>query len=151
MAQIIETVDIDAPVSVVYNAWTRFEEFPTFLDDIDSLTQESDTRNRWRVTIAGQTREFTTEITEQHPDERIAWTSAGGDVDHAGVATFHKLSDTTSRMTVQIDWEPDSLIEKLGSAVGAPKAAVKRQLDKFKAHVESTGAGADGWRGEVPR
>lgn len=149
MSQIIETVDIDAPVSAAYNAWTKLEDFPTFLDDIDSLTQESDTRNRWRVTIAGQTREFVTEITEQHPDDRIAWTSTDGDVDHAGVATFHKLSDTTSRVTVQIDWEPEGILERLGSAVGAPKIAVKRQLEKFKQHVEKSGSGSDGWRGDV--
>lgn len=149
MAQIIETVDIDAPVSAAYNAWTRFEEFPRFLDDIDSITQDTDTRTTWRVTIAGQTREFSTDITEQHPDERVAWNSTGGEVDHAGVVTFHKLSATTSRMTVQIDWEPEGLLEKVGSAVGVPKAAVKRQLDRFKAHVESGAARPDGWRGDV--
>lgn len=149
MPQIIETVDIDAPVTAAYNAWTHFEDFPDFLDDVESITQQTDTRLAWKVSIGGQTREFVTDITEQHPDERVAWNSVGGEVDHAGVVTFHKLSDTTSRVTVQLDWEPEGLLEKLGSALGVPKNAVSRQLDKFKHHVESTGAGADGWRGDV--
>ena len=148
MTQIIETIDIDAPVSAAYGRWTRFEDFPSFLDEVDSITQDSDTRTSWTVTVGGQTRHFATEITEQHPDERVAWNSTGGDVDHAGVVTFHKLSDATSRVTVQIDWEPEGVVEKVGAVVGIPAHAVKHALEKFKAHVEEHG-GAEGWRGDV--
>src|SRR4051794_27501199 len=102
MAQVIESIDIDVPVSTSYNEWTQFESWPRFLDYVDSVTQLSDTLTHWKVTIAGQHREFDAEITEQHPDERIAWNSIGGDENHAGVITFHRLSDTTSRLTVQL-------------------------------------------------
>lgn len=101
------------------------------------------------VSIAGNTREFDTVISEQIPDDRIAWTSTGGEVDHAGVVTFHKLSDTTSRVAVQIDWEPSGLIEKAGAALDIPDRAVQRELENFKKYIETEGAADGAWRGSV--
>src|ERR1041384_930966 len=118
MTQIIETVDVDVPVTTAYNQWTQFEEFPRFLDHVESITQQDDTHQHWKVKIGGQVREFDAEITEQHPDERVAWNSTSGEVGHAGVVTFHWLDDTHTRVTVQLDWQPEGLLEKIGSASG---------------------------------
>jgi len=139
MTQIIESIDVDVPVTTAYNQWTQFESFPEFLDEVESITQLDDTHTRWKVRVGMFTREFDAEITEQHPDERVAWRSIGGDTAHAGVVTFHKLSDTSSRVTVQIDWEPSDALEKLGSLVGAGRHAVKKDLDNFKTFIERTG------------
>lgn len=148
MAQVVETIDIDVPVSVAYNQWTQFESFPEFLPEVQSVVQLDDVRNAWSVNVGGANREFETVITEQLPDDRIAWTSTGGDVDHGGVVTFHKLSETSTRVAAQIDWEPESLTEKLGAALNIPSAAVKHALSKFSEYVERRGA--DGaWRGTV--
>ena len=106
MAQIIETVDVDVPVRVAYDQWTQFESFPDFLEEVVSITQVDDTRNHWVVEVGGVRREFDTEITEQHLDDRVAWRSVGGETAHAGVVSFHRLSDDSSRVTVQIDWKP---------------------------------------------
>ncbi len=149
MSQIIENIDVDVPVTTAYNQWTQFEAFPRFLKHIESITQKDDTHLRWRVNIGGQVREFDAEITEQHPDERVAWTSTGGEVDHAGVVTFHKLEDAKSRVTVQIDWEPESLLEKLGAAAGVGQRAVKSALEDFKQYIEGQGAADGAWRGDV--
>ena len=149
MAQIIETVDVDVPVGTSYNQWTQFESFPNFLDEVEEITQTDDTHSHWKVKIAGAEREFDTVVTEQHPDERVAWTSTGGDTEHAGVVTFHKLSDTTSRLTVQIDWEPQGLLEKVGSLVGAGSHAVKKDLENFKEFIEKEGTATGAWRGDV--
>jgi uncharacterized membrane protein len=149
MTQIIETIDVDVPVTTAYNQWTQFEEFPRFLEHIESITQTDDTHTHWRVNIGGQVREFDAEITEQHPDERVAWKSTGGEVDHAGVVTFHKLSDTSSRVAVQLDWEPQGFLEKVGSAVGVPTHAVKDELDHFKTYIEAQGSADGAWRGDV--
>jgi uncharacterized membrane protein len=149
MAQIIESIDVDVPVSTAYNQWTQFESFSQFLDEVESITQTDDTHTHWKVKIGGQEREFDAEITEQHPDERVAWNSTGGDTNHAGVVTFHKLSDDTSRVTVQIDWEPEGLLEKVGSFVGAGTHAVKKDLDNFKRFIEAQGAATGSWRGDV--
>src|ERR1041384_2454245 len=149
MTQIIETIDVDVPVTTAYNQWTQFEEFPRFLDHVESITQQDDTHQHWKVKIGGQVREFAAEITEQPPDERVAGNSKSGEVDHAGVVTFHKLSDTTSRVTVQLDWEPEGLLEKLGSAVGVGNKAVKDGLQSFKEYIEAQGSADGAWRGDV--
>ncbi|WP_458042290.1 MULTISPECIES: SRPBCC family protein [Bacteria] len=149
MSQIIETIDVDVPVRAAYNQWTQFESFPHFLDEVESITQKDETHTRWKVKIGGVEREFDAEITEQHPDERVAWKSTGGDTHHAGVVTFHKLSDNETRVTVQIDWEPEGLLEKAGSLIGVGKHAVKKDLENFKKFIESQGSETGAWRGDV--
>lgn len=149
MAQAIETVDVNVPVSVAYNQWTQFTEFPKFLDEVESIDQVTDTLTVWRVKVGPVEKQFEAEITEQHPDERVAWNSTGGEVDHAGVITFHKLSDTETRLTVQIDWEPTGFLEKVGSTLGADNHAIKKDLQNFKEYIESKGSEDGGWRGDV--
>jgi uncharacterized membrane protein len=149
MPQVIETIDVDVPVSVAYNQWTLFEEFPKFLDEVESIQQVTDTLTVWKVKVGGFEREFEANITEQHPDERVAWNSTGGDTDHAGVVTFHKLGDAQTRVTVQIDWEPTGVLEKLGATLGADNHAVKKDLKNFKEFIESRGVEEGGWRGDV--
>ena len=149
MAQAIETVDVSVPVSVAYNQWTQFEEFPKFLDEVESITQTTPTLTVWKVKVGPVEKTFEAEITEQHPDERVAWNSTGGEADHAGVVTFHRLEDAKTRVTVQLDWEPQGLLEHLGSAVGVAGHAVKKDLGNFKQLVETEGQTGQGWRGDV--
>ena len=149
MSQIIETIDVEVPVTTSYNQWTQFESFPHFLSFVQSITQIDDTHNHWKVKIGAVEREFDAEITEQHPDERVAWKSVGGEVKQAGVVTFHKLSDTTSRVSVQLDWEPDGFVETIGAALGIDNASVKNDLKNFKKFIEEQGSEQGAWRGEV--
>ena len=149
MAQVVQTIDVDVPVGTAYNEWTQFENFPRFLSFVESITQQDDTHNHWKVNIGGNEREFDTVITEQVPDDRVAWTSTGGEVDHAGVVTFHKLSDTSSRLAVQIDWEPEGFIEKAGATLNIPDHAVHSELEHFKEYIEKQGTADGAWRGTV--
>ncbi|QNE46780.1 SRPBCC family protein [Glaciihabitans sp. INWT7] len=149
MSQVIQTIDVDVPVTTAYNQWTQFESFPHFLSFVESIAQIDDTHNHWVVKVGGVEREFDAEITEQHPDERVAWKSTGGDVTQAGVVTFHKLSDSTSRVTVQLDWEPEGLVEKAGAALGIDDASVKGDLKNFKKFIEEQGSEQGAWRGDV--
>ncbi len=149
MSQIQESVDVEVPVSVAYNQWTQFESFPHFMEGVESITQVDDVRNHWVTKVGGVEREFDTKITEQHPDERIAWTSTGGDVEHGGVVTFHRLDDTKTRVTIQIDWTPQGVVEKAGSAIGLDDHRVKADAKRFKEFVEERGRETGGWRGDV--
>ena len=97
MAQVVQTVDVDVPVSAAYNQWTQFESFPQFLSFVESIDQIDDTLTHWKVEIGGAEREFDAEITEQVPDDRIAWTSVDAEVKQAGVVTFHRLSDDSTQ------------------------------------------------------
>jgi uncharacterized membrane protein len=149
MSKITDHIDVDVPVSVAYNQWTQFESFPHFMSGVESITQVDDTRNHWVTNIAGVEREFDTEITEQHPDERIAWRSVGGDVEQAGVVTFHRLSDTSTRVMIQIDWQPSGVIEKVGSAINVDELQVKRDAGRFKKFIESRSQETGSWRGDI--
>ena len=140
MASVTESVDVEAPISTVYNQWTQFESFPQFMGGVEEITQIDDTHTHWVTSIGGVRREFDTEITEQHPDERVAWKSTDGTT-HAGVVTFHRLGDTTTRVTAQLDWQPEGVVEKAGAAVGVDDRQVKGDLDRFKEFIEARGAG----------
>ena len=149
MSQIQQSIDVEVPVRTAYNQWTQFESFPNFMSGVESITQLDDKRLHWVTSIAGVEREFDAEITEQHPDERVAWASTGGDAKHAGVVTFHRLDDAKSRVMVQIDWQPSGIVEKVGAAVNIDEHRVKGDLERFKDYIEATGHESGGWRGDV--
>lgn len=151
MSQVTESVDVDVPIKVAYDQWTQFESFPEFMEGVESVTQVTDTRSHWKVEVGGVTREFDTEISEQHPEERVAWTTVDGDLKQAGVVTFHKLSDTTTRVTIQMDWAPEGLAEKAGALLGVDDRRVKGDARRFKEFIESRGTPTGGWEGDVPR
>ncbi|WP_109472748.1 SRPBCC family protein [Ornithinimicrobium cavernae] len=151
MSQVTESVDVNVPIRTAYDQWTQFESFPRFMEGVQSVTQVTDTRNHWVVEVGGATREFDTEITEQHPEERIAWTTVDGDVKQAGVVTFHKLDDASTRVTIQMDWDPQGLVEKAGAAVGVDDRRVKGDAQRFKEFIEARGTETGAWRGDVPR
>src|SRR4051812_4861921 len=150
MSDMTQTIDVDVPVDVAYNQWTQFETFPEFMDGVDEITQETDTLTHWKISIAGVKREFDAEITEQKPDQRIAWKSVGG-TDHAGVVTFHKLEDEKTRVTLQLETKPEGVVEKAGDAIGLTNANAKGDLKRFKQFIESRGRETGAWRGEVDR
>ena len=150
MATVEKSIDVEAPIRQVYDQWTQFESFPEFMGGVERITQTDDRHTHWVTKIDGVEREFDAEITEQHPEERVAWKSTDGK-SHAGVVTFHKLNDTTTRVMVQIDWAPEGLIEKVGAATGFDDRQVKGDLERFKTFIESRGSATGSWRGEVPR
>lgn len=151
MAAIEQSIDVQVPVSTAYNQWTQFESFPQFMEHVETISQVSDTLTRWVTTIGGERQEFNAEITEQHPDERIAWRSITGDVNHAGVVTFHRIDDTTTRVMIQLDWEPTGAKEKVGSALGLDARQIKSDAARFKEFIEKRGVESGGWRGDVDR
>ena len=148
MSSVTESVDVEVPISTVYNQWTQFESFPEFMGGVDEITQLDDIHTHWVISVAGAHREFDAEITEQHPEERVAWKSTDGTT-HAGVITFHRLGAATTRVTAQIDWQPDSLAEKAGAVVGVDDRQVKADLARFKEFIEKRGAETGAWRGNV--
>ncbi|ASW55189.1 SRPBCC family protein [Plantactinospora sp. KBS50] len=151
MSTVTESIDVNVPVNTAYNQWTQFESFPKFMGGVESITQLDDRRTHWVTKVAGVRREFDAEITEQHPDERVAWKSLDGDTRHAGVVTFHRLNNEQTRVTIQLDWRPEGLVEKAGNAVGADDHQVKADAKRFKEFIEQRGAETGAWRGDVPR
>jgi uncharacterized membrane protein len=145
-----KSVDVHTPVRTAYNQWTQFESFPEFMEGVERITQQTPTRTHWRTSIGGVTREFDAEITEQHPDERIAWHTVDGPP-HAGVVTFHRIDDQTTRVHLQMDYSPETLTEKAGAALGVVSTRIQGDLKRFKEFMERRGQETGAWRGEVPR
>lgn len=149
MSTVTEAVDVAVPVRTAYNQWTQFEEFPKFMAGVQEIRQVTPMMTHWKVKVGGVEREFDARITEQHPDERVAWSSVGGPR-HAGVVTFHRLDDTHTRVTVQMELEPEGVAETVGDTAGLVNRQVKGDVKRFKEFIESRGAETGGWRGDVP-
>jgi len=148
MASIEQSIEIAVPVSTAYNQWTQFEEFPSFMEGVKEVRQLDDTHLHWVVEHNGQQYGFDAEITEQRPDERVAWRTVDGK-SHAGVVTFHPLDDQHSKVMVQIDWQPEGMLETLGTVVGADDRRVRSDLQRFKEMIESRSSETGAWRGRV--
>ena len=148
MSTIEQSIDVHVPVRTAYDQWTQFEQFPRFMEGVEEVRQLDDTHTHWVTKVAGKTKEFDAVITEQRPDERIAWTSEDGP-EHAGVVTFHRLGDGETRIMLQLDYEPEGPAEKIGDALGVVKHRVKGDLERFKELVEAQGGASGAWRGEV--
>jgi uncharacterized membrane protein len=150
MGTITESIDVGVDVTTAYDQWTQFESFPQFMEGVDEVRQIDDTHLHWVTSVGPVTREFDATVTEQHPDERVAWKSDSGP-EHAGVVTFHRLDDQTSKVTVQMDIDPEGFVENVGDKAGILDQRVKGDLKRFKDFIESRGAETGAWRGEVDR
>lgn len=150
MTDVTQSVDVDVDVRTAYNQWTQFEEFPKFMEGVKRVEQLDDTHLRWDVEIAGVDRSFEAEITEQTPDQRVAWTSRSGS-DQAGVVTFHALNDDQTRVTLQMNFDPEGIAEQVADKTGLVKMRTKGDLERFKEFIEGRGAETGAWRGEIER
>jgi uncharacterized membrane protein len=141
---------VNRPIDVVYNQWTQFESFPEFMEGVERIEQRDDTHLHWVIKVGGITREFDATVTEQHPEERVAWKSDSGP-DHAGVVTFHRLDDEKTRVTTQMDVDPEGFVENVADKLGILKARVSGDLERFKKFIESRPGETGAWRGDVSR
>src|SRR5262249_40125573 len=148
MAKIEQSITVNVPVRTAYNQWTQFEEFPQFMEGIREVTQLDDTRLHFRAQIGGKEKSWDACITEQIPDDRIAWKSTGG-AHNAGVVTVHRLNANQTRIMLQIEYDPEGVVDEIGDALGVVSSRVKRDLQRFKEFIEFRGRETGAWRGEV--
>ena len=150
MATIEKSIEVEVPVTTAYNQWTQFEEFPEFMEGVEEVRQLDDTRLHWVAEIAGKREEWEAEITEQKPDERVAWTSRSG-TKNAGVVTFHRLTDDKTRVMLQMEYAPEGAVEKTGDMLGFTTRRIEGDLKRFKEFIEGRGTETGGWRGTVDK
>jgi uncharacterized membrane protein len=147
-SSISETIEVNVPLRTAYNQWTQFEDFPQFMDSVHEIRQIDDRHLHWKANVAGEEKEWDAEITEQKPDQRIAWRSTTG-VPNAGLVTFQKIADNVTRISLQMDYQPDGMIERIGDAMGAVRMETRANLEKFKRMLEHRGAETGAWRGNI--
>ena len=148
MATVESSIDVNVDRTTAYNQWTQFESFPQFMENVTSVHQLDDRRLRWVAEIGGQTREWEAEIVEQIPDQRIAWSSVSGEP-NGGIVTFQSLGDTTTKVHLRMEYEPQGLLESAGDLLGVVDRQVKGDLERFKRFIESQGEETGSWRGTV--
>jgi uncharacterized membrane protein len=150
VATLQDSIEVEVPVSTAYNQWTQFESFPEFMEGVESVEQIDETSLHFRTNIAGVRREYTAHITDQLPDRRIAWVSMDKPR-NAGAVSFEPLGAEQTRVTVALEWEPEGLVEKAGSAVGVDSHQISADLKRFKEFIESRGIETGAWRSAVDR
>ena len=148
MSEITESIDVNVPIRTAYDQWTQFEEFPRFMEGVEQVRQLDDTRLHWVAQIAGQRREWDAVVTEQIPDERVAWTTTEG-TRNAGAVTFHRIAEGRTKVMLQLDMDPQGLVEHVGDALGFIRRRAEGDLEHFKQFIESRGTETGAWRGDV--
>jgi len=150
VSNVTQSIDVDVPVRTAYNQWTQFEEFPKFMSGVKQVRQLDDTHLEWTAEIAGKDKTWKAEITEQNPDERVAWKATDG-AENAGVVTFHRLAEGKTRVTVQMDIDPEGFVENVADKAGILDRRVKADMKRFKEFIESRDSATGTWRGDVAR
>ncbi|MEU4203560.1 SRPBCC family protein [Streptomyces sp. NPDC045470] len=139
-SSLLESVDIKAPVAVSWALWSDVTHWPKFLSHVRRVERLDATHFVWQLSLPGADKDFVAELTEVKPQDRIAWKTTAG-VHHAGVVTFHRLSDTSSRVTLQIEYSPEGFVEQLGALTNLDSTLANYDLGEFRKLAETAAAG----------
>ncbi len=148
MARLHKSIEVNVPVKIAYNQWTQFEDFPNFMENVVEVRQIDDSHVHWHAEIAGKHKEWDTEIVEQIPDQRIAWRTMAGP-ENQGVVTFEPVGGDRTRVSVDVEYQPETAMEKVGSMLGMVSSNVEEDLENFRDFIESRGHETAAWRGEI--
>ena len=148
MAHVEKSIEVNVPVRTAYNQWTQFESFPQFMEGVEEVRQLDDKHLHWRAKIAGKTEEWNADITQQQPDQMVAWRSTSG-AENAGMVTFTPLTSDRTRVNLALDYTPEGPVEKAGDLLGMVSRRVEGDLKRFKDFIESRGMATGAWRGEI--
>ena len=135
MAMIEAAIDVQGPRELVYDQWTRFEDYPKFMDAVEQVERLDETTLRWRVELAGATREFVADITAEEPSSRISWESRQGQ-GHSGTVQFHDLGEDQTRVEVAMDYDTEAWTDTLARMLNLVDIQVKEDLLRFKDLIE---------------
>lgn len=148
MAEVTAAVEVDVPISVAYNQWTQFEDFPHFMEGVEEVRQLDDATLHWRAQIGGVEREWDAQIVEQEPDRVVAWESTGG-TKNAGRVVFEPIEPGRTRIDLTMEHDPEGFVENVGEALGIVERRAEGDLGRFKEFIEDRGFETGAWRGEI--
>jgi uncharacterized membrane protein len=148
MTAVRKTIELDVPITTAYNQYTQFESFPEFMEGVKAVQQLDDKRLHWKAEIGGQMREWDAEITEQVPDQVIAWVSTTGKTNN-GRIRFAPLDSGRCSVVAEIEYDPEGLVETVGDKLGFVDKRVEGDLERFKKFVEERGVETGAYRGEI--
>jgi uncharacterized membrane protein len=137
------SIEVEMPVSTVYDQWTRFEDFPRFMGGVQQVQRVGDTMTHWVAEIAGVRREWDAEIVEQVPDQKVAWAATTGTT-NAGAVFFDAVGADRTRVRLTLDYQPEGIVEKIGDVLEVVDRQAVADLDRFKEYIESRGTMHEG-------
>ncbi len=147
--RVIESsIEVGVPVSVAYNQWTQFEEFPRFMQGVDEVRQLGDSRLHWVASVGGRRAEWDAKILEQHPDRQISWISEDGR-QNRGTVTFESLGEDRTLVRLSLGYQAEGFVEAVGSAAGLDRRRIEGDLVRFKELIEARGTETGAWRGDI--
>lgn len=146
--RIEKQIMVNVPVSVAYNQWTQFEEFPHFMSGVKKVEQLTDDRLKWVAEIGGVKREWEARILAQEPDRRVAWAATEG-ATNAGAVSFEDVGGGQTSIKLELEYEPEGMIEKIGDKLNVVEKEAEGDLKRFKEFIEDEGYATGAWRGAV--
>jgi uncharacterized membrane protein len=148
VSRITEHIEVAVPIRVAYDQWTQFESFPQFMAGVDRVVQVDDKTLEWTATIAGVVKHWRAEIVEQQPDDLVAWRSIEG-ARNDGLVRFRSLGPDRTDVELQLEVEPEGLVEKAGDALGLIERRVRGDLERFREFIERRAQPTGAWRGRI--
>ncbi len=153
VTNIIEQIDVGAPISLTYNLWTQFSDYPSFMKKVESVEQAEDEKLNWKAQILWSHRTWESTILEQVPDDKIIWRSQGAKGYVDGAVTFHELAPRLTRIILVLEYHPQGFFEHTGNLWRAPGRRTRLELKHFRRHLMSEvllhPEEIEGWRGEI--
>jgi uncharacterized membrane protein len=143
-----KTIEVNAPLSTVYNQWTQFESFPEFMEGVEEVRQLDDKHLHWKASISGAIKEWDAEIIQQTPDSLIAWRATSGPM-HSGTVSFRSRGPNRTEIMVRIEYRPQSMLESIAGTFGVIGRRIEGDLQRFKEFIENQPAETGGWRGRI--
>jgi uncharacterized membrane protein len=155
LTNIVESTDVGVPVSLAYNQWTQYNDFPKFTKKVESVdkNRNEEQKTNWKAQVFWSHRTWEATIIEQVPDERIVWRSKGqkGHVD--GAVTFHELAPNLTRILLVLEYHPQGMFERTGNLWRAQGRRARLELKHFRRHMMTQGVlhpdEIEGWRGTI--
>lgn len=153
LTNIVEHLDVGAPVDLVYDQWTQFADFPKFMKKVEQVEQVSDEKVSFTGHVFWSRRTWESTILEQVPFERIIWRSKGAKGYIDGAVTFHEIGPNFTRILVVLEYHPNGFFEKTANLWRAAGRRCRLELKAFERHVMTEALlnpdDIVGWHGEI--
>ena len=140
MASVVKTITVNAPISQVFNYWKNFENFPRFMENIESIQTIGLDETKWQAKgPLGTAVEWDAKTTYIEENKKIAWKSTGGQIETHGAVTFKEAGPSTTEVTVGLEYNPvgGALGEAVAKLFSDPESKLEEDLNRFKQVAES--------------
>jgi uncharacterized membrane protein len=141
MRDIQRVIEVEVPVTIVYDQWTHFEEFPQFMAGIRHVERDGDQLLHWEADVAGHTLEWEAVLGDQEPCRLISWHNAHEQRTTSEVR-FEPLGPERTRVLLLARYEQERLASLEDETVASVGQQLESDLSRFKRFIEARHAGA---------